>query len=243
MLVACLIQHNAFAQTATSASPMSAQDKQAIEEVIKQYLMKNPGVIRDAMVALQAQEEAEQQKQASIALKSMRAELEADKASPVAGNAKGDVTVVQFYDYNCGYCKKVAPSVVELMKRDPGVRVVYKEFPILSEQSLFASKAALAAQRQGKFTEFHFALMTSPRADEATIKSISQKLKLDYNKLQKDMKDPAWDAELQKNHRQGSALNINGTPAFIIGDRLIPGAADVNQLIGLVQAERQKQVK
>lgn len=244
MLAACLIQHSASAQTAAPQSTqVTTQDKQVIEEIVKQYLLKNPGVIRDAMVALQQQEEAEQQKQSAAALQAMKGELDADKASPVGGNAKGDVTVVEFYDYNCGFCKKAAPDLAELLKRDPNVRVVYKEYPILSEQSLYASRAALAARRQGKFNEFHVAMMASPAANEATVKSVSQKLKLDYNKLLKDMKDPALEDELRKNQRQGTALNINGTPAFIVGDRLIPGAADANQLIGLVQAERQKQQK
>ena len=158
--------------------------------------------------------------------------------SPVGGNPHGDITVVEFFDYNCGYCKKVSGGLKELAARDPNVRIVYKEFPILSQESTAAAKAALAARRHGKYEEFHYGLMAAEKTDDAAIQTLATKLGLDYSSLNKDMADQKWDAQLARNHQLANALGINGTPAFIIGDSLIPGAVDAEKLISLVNAER-----
>ena len=229
-----------FAVHGQAANPLL--DRAAVENIVKEYLLKNPALIRDAMAALQAQEEAEREQLVAGALKSFRAELDAETDAPVGGNPKGDVTVVEFYDYNCGYCKKVAPVLTALLKRDPGVRVIYKEYPILSPQSMVAAKAALAAQRQGKFVAMHEALMLAPGTDEATVKALSVQIGLDHDRLQKDMQDPLLERAIRRNHGQAGAMNINGTPAFIIGERLIPGAASLEQLLDLVKIERDRQL-
>jgi len=145
-----------------------------------------------------------------------------------------------FYDYFCGYCRKSLPSLQPLVANDSGVRIVYKELPILSPQSFVAAKAALAAQRQGKFSEFHQALLESDSASDEAIKAISDKLHLDYAKLQKDMNDPEVAAIIDRNQKLATALGIEGTPAYLVGSQIVPGAIDADSLARMVTIERSK---
>tara|TARA_R110002110_G_scaffold2863_6_gene14444 strand:+ start:2746 stop:3591 length:846 start_codon:yes stop_codon:yes gene_type:complete len=225
---------------ATTADPIPPELRRAFEGVVRDYLLKNPAIIREAMEVLQAQEEAEKQAAAAQALKQYRAELLQNADSPVGGNPKGDITVVEFFDYNCGYCKRVAPAVAAVLRNDPNVRVVYKEFAILGPQSIVAARAALAAKRQGKYREFHDAMMSAEQADADSVTATARALGLDYAKLVKDMEDPAINAQLERNYRLATALGINGTPAFVIGDRLVPGAVDETALMEIIAAERAK---
>jgi len=158
----------------------------------------------------------------------------------VGGNPKGDITVVEFFDYNCGYCKRVAPTVSAVLNNDPNVRIVYKEFAILGPQSLVAARAALAAKRQGKYHEFHDAMMSAEQADGDSVTATARALGLDYEKLVKDMEDPKITEQLERNYRLATALGINGTPAFVIGDRLVPGAVDETTMMEIIAAERAK---
>jgi len=221
---------------ATSAE----NDVDAIEKIVRNYLMKNPAVIREAMQALQAQETKEKQERAANQMKELRSEILFDPGSPVAGNAKGDISIVVFFDYNCGYCKHTLPQLQSVSRNDPLVRIVYKEFPVLGPKSTFAAKAALAAARQGKYVEFHDALMTAEVIDEVSIKSISKTLGIDHSKLQKDMADPEIDEQITRNQRLAESLEISGTPAYVVGDQMIPGAIDAETLTRFVQNERNK---
>jgi protein-disulfide isomerase len=234
-----LLPVTASAQGSSAASSVSPEQRKAFEGVIKDYLLKNPVIIRQAIQALQAQEEADKQAQASAALKTHKDQLFYDKTSPVAGNPKGDITIVEFFDYNCGYCKRAAPTLKAVMKQDPNVRVVYKEFAILGPQSIVAAKAALAAQKQGKYKEFHEGLMMG-QSDENSISALTNLLGMDYKKLREDMKDPKIQQVLQKNYQLATTLGINGTPAFVIGERLIPGAVGVDALTQIIKEERAK---
>lgn len=221
-----------------SAATPAENDVDAIEKIVRNYLMKNPVVIREAMQALQAQELKEKQERAANQMKELRSEILSDPGSPVGGNAKGDISIVVFFDYNCGYCKQTVPKLQSISEKDPLVRIVFKEFPVLGPQSTFAAKAALAASRQGKYVEFHNALMTAERTDEDSIKNISKTLGIDYSKLQKDMADPQTDEQITRTQRLAGSLDINGTPAYIIGDRIIPGAIDAESLTRFVTIER-----
>lgn len=225
---------------ATKADPLPPELRSAFEGVVRDYILKNPAIIRDAMQLLQAQEEAEKQAAAAAALKQYRGELLQNAHSPVGGNPKGDITVVEFFDYNCGYCKRVAPTVAAVLKNDPNVRVVYKEFAILGPQSIVAARAALAAKRQGKYHEFHVALMAAEQADENAVAATARALGLDYAKLVKDMQDPAINEQLERNYRLATAIGINGTPAFVIGDRLVPGAVDERAMMEIIADQRAK---
>lgn len=225
---------------ATKADPIPPELRSAFEGIVRDYLLKNPAIIREAMQVLQAQEEAEKQAAATAALKQYKSELLQNSESPVAGNPNGDITVVEFFDYNCGYCKRVAPTVAAVLKNDPNVRVVYKEFAILGPQSVVAARAALAAKRQGKYYEFHVALMSAEQADENAIAVTARGLGLDYAQLVKDMEDPAISEQLERNYRLATAIGINGTPAFVIGDRLVPGAVDEQAMMEIIADQRAK---
>jgi protein-disulfide isomerase len=235
-----LIAVSPLGVSSASAQDVSPAQRSAFEGVIRDYLLKNPVVIREAMQVLQQREKAEKQALAARALKQYRSELLHDVSSPVGGNPKGDITIVEFFDYNCGYCKQVAPAVNATLKNDPNVRIVYKDFAILGPESVFAARAALAAKRQGKYREFHEAMMAAERADAGAVNALAAQLGLDLEKLLKDMQDPAITRILERNYQLASALNINGTPAFVIGDRLVPGAVDAAALAEIIAKERAK---
>lgn len=215
-----------------------ALQRESIEQIVHEYLLKNPAVIREAMQALQAQEEIEKRQKVADNLKALESDLYRDPGSPIAGNPNGDITIVAFFDYNCGYCKKTLPALQSLISKDHSVRVVYKEFPILSPDSQIAALAALAADKQGKYTAFHQGLMESERAGSEAIKGISDRLGLNYDTLQHDMNDPGISEALNRNFRLASALEIQGTPAYIIGGQIIPGAIDADSLAQVVSNER-----
>ena len=218
----------------------TAAERKAIEKIVREYLLKNPAVIREAMQALSEQEAKEHEMSLAKNLKSLASDIYGDETSPVAGNPKGDVTVVVFFDYNCGYCKKTLPDLDGLLKKDPQIRIIYKEFPILSPDSQLAAQAAMAAAKQGKYLEFHNALISADSATEASIRTISKALKLDYVKLQTDMKDPKLNEALLRNNSIASQLGIEGTPAYIVGDQIVPGAIDAVSLGKIVASERAK---
>lgn len=227
-----------------TSSPVQISDEQreTIETVVREYLLKNPSIIREVTEALQQQEAKEKQTRAASGLQALKSDIYADLDSPVLGNPKGDVTVVVFFDYNCHYCKSTVPGLQDLLKKDKSVRIIYKEYPILGVQSLIAARAALAAKRQGKYAEFHQALMSSKAINIGVVKATSARLGLNYAKLRQDMDDPQVTESLQRNIRLANSLEISGTPAYIVGGRLIPGAIDATALAQLVSDERAKLV-
>jgi protein-disulfide isomerase len=213
-------------------------EKERIESIIREYLLKNPSIIREAMQALQAQEARERAERSANLMKELRKEILFDPDSPIGGNASGDISIVVFFDYNCGYCKQTLPQIQSVLQSDTLVRIVFKELPILGPPSTFAAKAALAAARQGKYVEFHKALMMAERTDENAIRNISETLGMDYPKLEKDMADPQIAELIMRNLRLATSLDLNGTPAYIIGNQIIPGAIDAESLIRVVTIER-----
>lgn len=224
----------------SSAENLSETQKAAIENIVRDYLLKNPSIIREALQALQVQEANEKQELAASNLKRLNKEIFGDPNSPTAGNKDADVSIVAFFDYNCHYCKQSLPELNNLLTKDPSLKVIYKEFPILSPTSQLAAKAALAADRQGKYLEFHNALLSAEMINDEVIKNISDQLGLNYDTLQKDMNDEKINEALSNNYNLAAALNIQGTPAYIIGTQLIPGAIDINSLTNIVKAEREK---
>ncbi|MFV3128634.1 DsbA family protein [Niveispirillum sp. KHB5.9] len=225
------------------ALPVSAADKPldkaAVEQIVRDYLLANPEILLEAMEALEKKQQAEGDKAVTEALKSNRTALEQSAMSPVGGNPKGDVTLVEFFDYNCGYCKRTHPERSAAVKGDGKVRIVYKEFPILAPSSKEAAKAALAANKQGKYEAFHTALMTHEgRLDSDAIRATAKEVGLDLKKLEQDMGDPAIEAEIKANMELARKLNIRGTPGFVIGDTVVPGAIETDQFIALFNATR-----
>ncbi len=213
----------------------------AFERRVRDYLLKNPEVIVEAVQRLEARRYATEESEVQAVLKSRADEVFRDPASPVVGNPDGDVTVVEFFDYNCPYCRKVAGVVQEVEAGDSQLRFVYKEFPILGPNSVFAAKAALAAHRQGRYAEFHKALMQARgAADQTSVVRMAAELGLDETRLKADMADPAIQSALDRNLDLARALRIAGTPGFVVGDEILRGATDVGTLRKLVDKARNK---
>lgn len=216
----------------------SGPDRNAIEGMVRDYLLKNPEVIEEAIRLLRAKRQEEERKRAEAAIQENGEALRAHPLSPVSGNTGGDVTVVEFFDYRCGFCKRALPAVTALLKEDANVRVVWKEFPILGPVSLFAARAAMAADRQGKYYPFHLALMKEPELSEGKVLEIAVGTGLDLERLRRDMEDPAIQAYLDETQALARKIGISGTPAFVVGSRLVPGAVDAARLLELVAAAR-----
>jgi protein-disulfide isomerase len=227
------------------AAPASAQqnetltDQARMEQIIHDYLMAHPEVILEAVDNYQKQQEkAATQKQAQ-ALIDRRQELQHTPDDPVIGNPNGDVTIVEFFDYRCPYCKTVAPAFIELYEKDGKARFVLKEFPILGPDSEFAAKAALAAQKQGKYRDLHLAMMAfKGKLTSDDVRLLATKVGIDVPKLEKDMQDPAIAEAISRNYALAEALGIKGTPAFIVGDELVPGAISVEEMQRRIAAVR-----
>ncbi len=237
-----------FAATLTAAAaPGHAQDKrsftpqqqQEIERIVRDYLKTHPEVIIEAAKALEAKEQEAQQQRVKAAIDANRDKLINDPDSPVMGNPKGDVTVVEFFDYQCPYCKKMTAPLNDAMAKDGKLRVVFKEWPVLGPESLIAAKASLASQKQGKYKEFHNALMdTKGRLNETVIMSIAEKSGLDIKRLKKDMDAPDVQDELKQNQALAATLQLEGTPAFVIGSQMAPGAISADTLKDMIDAAR-----
>ena len=224
-----------------SSTAIVAQDlsKDQMQELVLQTIRDNPEIVMEAIQALQAREEQAQADHAQAVLSANRAALDNDPNAPVLGNPDGDVTVVEFFDYNCGYCRRTFSDVHALIKADSNLRVVMREWPILGEESVYAARAALASRAQGKYEEFHNALMSfEGRANETSVGIIAVELGIDIEKLKRDMEAPEVVAHIQTSLQLTQALNLNGTPAFIFGNQLVPGAIELEQMQALVAQSR-----
>jgi len=223
---------------AGTAADESTTHRAATAQVVRAYLLEHPEVIREALGVLQQREAAAEATAKKQALATHRNELLTEPSSPVLGNPSGDVTVVEFFDYRCGYCKRVSPAVASLLAADANVKLVLKELPILGPDSWLAAKSALAAHKQGRYAAFHKGLLETPTIDATAIDALAASQGLDLDKFKADRDDPATTAALEKNQHLAGALGINGTPAFVIGDRLVPGSANAATLGELVAAVR-----
>ncbi len=217
-----------FALSSPFTMPVSAKtfddaDKTAIQSIVKDYLLKNPEVIREALIELERRTaETEKNRQKKLVAENQEL-LTNPKYSHIEGNEKGDITVVEFFDYNCPYCRQSLKDIEKLIKADKNVRVVLKEYPILGKASTAASIAALASRKQGKYMEFHTALLTAKgRINDEQITSIAKSVGLDIDKLKADMKSADVLEAHKKNMEVGQKLGINGTPTFIFNDQVIP---------------------
>jgi protein-disulfide isomerase len=223
------------ATTATETKSSSTLSQEPSEAAMERYIRAHPEVIEQSLQGLLAKREAELKERQKAALATKQNELLHDPASPVSGNPKGEITLVEFYDYRCGFCKRAASAVTELQKKDRRVRVVYKDFPILGEPSELAAKAALASQVQGKHQAFHEALLAShaDMSKEAILK-IAVNVGLNARRLEADMADPKWQAVIDKNRALARELGISGTPGFIVGNELVAGWLDLKGLKELI---------
>ena len=225
---------------AVIAAEFSDEQRSEMGDIIKDYLLKNPEVLRDALQELQRREEVAEAQRAEKALTENAANIFRSEYDLVVGNPNGSVTMVEYFDYNCGYCKRALPDVLKLIDDDKDLRVVLKEFPILGPGSIFAARAALASRKQGKYWEFHLAMLEQRGAiNEAKVLKAAEKVGLDVEKLKADMEAPEVEKAISINMGIARELGINGTPAFIVGERIIPGAVGYRTLAGTVAEVRE----
>ncbi|MCW3473116.1 DsbA family protein [Limobrevibacterium gyesilva] len=237
--------HAAPAQsTATqgaAAGSFTAQQRQEIVDILRAALKADPSILRDAIETLQADEGSRQEAAAQAAISSMADALTRTPGDPVAGNPAGDVTVVEFFDVRCPYCRRMQPVMAELLRKDRNIRVVYKDIPILGPASVMGAKALLAAQRQGGYLKLFEVLMSGPpNVDQDSLRAAAIRVGLDWDRLQRDMADPAIQARIDANLQLAHALQIQGTPAYVIGGRLLPGAVELAELQDAVALARKR---
>jgi protein-disulfide isomerase len=232
-----LIALPAAAQTGKSS--FTPTQRREIVDIIRDALRTDPTILRDAIMALQATESEQDAKGAASVIAGLQDVLLRTPGDPVAGNPDGDVTLVEFYDVRCPYCRRMLPVVDDLIRRDRNVRVVYKDIPILGPDSVVAARAVLAAQRQGAYMGLREALMTgTANIDEGVVKAAALKLGLDWSRLQRDMEDSAIKDRLDANLKLAHQLSIQGTPAYVIGEQLLPGAVSLADLQDTVAQAR-----
>jgi len=232
-----------LATTALLMLPIAAtadgMDEDRIKELVLEAIRENPGIVFEAAQLFEQQQQALQAQAAAQVFDTEKATLENDPNAPVLGNPDGDITVVEFFDYNCPYCRRVKPEMEALLAADPNVRVVYREWPILGDGSVFAARAALASRNQGKYEEFHWAMMQlKERAEEASILRTAEDIGLDVAQLRRDMNGPEIEEHIQTSMRLAQSLGFSGTPSFVIGDSLAPGLIQADQMIELVDQAR-----
>jgi len=217
--------------------------RRAIRELVRETLRENPEIVLEALRILrdrQQQAEAEARRQAVV---EHRDALFADPDSPIGGNPEGDVTIVEFFDYRCPYCRAAAPRVRALLEQDGRIRMIYKEWPILGEDSVYAARIALAVHRTAPqlYERFHTRMYELETVDREAVRRVVRELGLDPGVLERRAKeDPDIERELRKVARLADALGISGTPAFVVGDHLIPGLPDPGMLERLVEATRRR---
>lgn len=239
MRVSQMILAATFALALPEQSLSQDISEDRIKELVAETLRENPELVLEALQALEARQAEAQAATAASVLTKERSTLERDPNAPILGNPDGDVTIVEFFDYNCPYCKRAMPEVNALMAEDTNVRLVLREWPILSEGSAFAARAALASRQQDKYAEMHDALMTMRGKVEAeAVLRIAGEVGLDVEKLKIDMQSPEVEEHIATSMRLAEALGFNGTPSFVVGDRLIPGFVEKPQLVEAVTAAR-----
>lgn len=227
--------------SAAFAQGFSGEQREEIVSILREALRTDPTILRDAIGAMQEAQRAEQEGARRNALAASRDALFNNAADPVKGNPRGDVTIVEFFDARCTYCKTLYPSMQALLQRDRNIRVVLKDLPILGPNSVLASRALLAAQKQGKYEPLYDALLklrTEPT--EAVIQAEAQRAGIDWARLRRDMDDPAIQERLQANIALAQRLGLEGTPALVIGDALVPGAVELPELERLVAEARRR---
>ncbi len=230
LLIALVLPSAVLAQPA----PFTPEQREALGGIIREYLIKNPEVLQEAVTELQRRQQVAEQAGRAEVLTSQRARLENSPRDFVIGNPQGDVTMVEFLDYNCGYCKRAVADVKALIKADPKLRVVIKDFPVLGPGSVEASRVALAAKSQltgDKLYEFHTRLMERRgQANGESAKAVAKEMGLDMARLDKDLQSDEINTTLQENMGLGEKLGINGTPGFVIGNEVIAGAVGAEPL-------------
>ncbi len=227
----------------TPASAAEEMTEERVKQIIENHLKENPKMIMEALQAWQIQKKVEEQKEQQKAVKDNHDALFNEADDPVAGNKDGDVTIVEFFDYNCPACKMMLESIEAVLLKDKNVRVVFKEFPIFGKKSDDNAKVALAVYQlaPNKYFDFHAAIMRQKgKVDQDYMIRTAKNLGIDETKLKEEIKKPVYDEMLKKDRELAGRLKVRGTPAVIIGDVLIPSALDAASLERQVKAAREK---
>ena len=224
---------SASADKATAAAGMNANERKAVEAVVRAYILEHPEIIPEAVEILQKREAAKR-------LASTGSKMATPFPGAIAGNPNGDVTVIEFTDYNCGYCRASVADVQKLVDSDRNVRIVYREVPILSPTSRDAALWALAAAKQGKHKAFHDAMFSGARPDEQSIRAAAIKAGLDLNAATKFVASNEANAEVESNRAMMQQLGFSGTPTFVIGDQILEGALGYGALKSAVEKARKQ---
>jgi protein-disulfide isomerase len=231
-VVACLLAVPVW------AAEFTPTQRSEIVQIVRDALKNDPSILRDAVTAMQAEDGDRQQASSRAAIAAAKDTL-VDADDPTGGNPKGDVTIVEFFDTRCPYCRKLEPAMADLLARDHGVRLVYKDLPILGPASVLGSKALLAAERQNGYEKLRTAIMDGPpQTTKPMIQDAVVRLGLDWKRLEHDMESPAIQARIDANLKLARSLGIAGTPALVIGGDLIPGAVDLPELQKVVATTR-----
>jgi protein-disulfide isomerase len=240
-----------FAALAVAPAPAPAQalneaQRAEVVEILRRALREDPSILRDAVTAMQEAEERDRAEAGRAAIQRTADQLFRDAADPVRGNPRGDVTIVEFFDARCGFCKQLHHALEALIRRDANVRIVMKDLPVLGPNSVLAARALLAAHRQGRYAALQDALLTHRgEPTEAVLRDMAQRLGLDWARLRREMDDPAIQRRIETNQRLAQSLGIQGTPALVIAGaagpgtaQLVPGAVDLAQLERMVAEAR-----
>ena len=227
---------------ATAASAQSAFDdaqKKEIGQIVRQYLLENPEILLEVSKELETRQKLAEEKQREDTLVASAREMFHSPDDLVAGNPDGDVTMVEFFDYNCSWCKKGLPEVLSLIDKDKNLRVVMKEFPIFGGDSDYAALAALASKKQGKYWEFHLALLGHEgKLTRESVDEIAKAQGLDLEKLKADMQLPEIAQIIARNQKLAQDLAISGTPAFVIDSKVVPGYLPMDGLMAAIDEVR-----
>lgn len=237
-----------FTATPSAAASFDTDQKQEIEKIVKDYLLENPGIIRDVFGLLRAEDakreaadREERAEQAKKALVENKDELLNAKGQVVFGNPDGDVTLVEFLDYNCGYCKQAFASMIDLIDSDKNLRFIVKEWPVLGQPSMEAALVAMAVSKVApdKYWDFHKDMMTlRTRANKELALRVAEKLGISRAQLESHLEDRSLLKPIEENYRLAEALQLSGTPGFVIGDEVIPGFVPADVLIGKIKEVR-----
>lgn len=213
--------------SSNGAQALDANQKAQVERIVHEYLIKNPQILIQMTQLLQQQQMKSQQEKILNAIPDQAEKLFNMSSSPVSGNKEGSITLVEFFDYQCGHCRRMTSTIKALPEKHENLRIIHKTYPIFGAESEFASRAALASKMQGKFDAMHTALMEAqPPLDKKKVLDAAKAAGLDTKKLQKDMKAPEINEEISTNYELANALGIKGTPSFIISNPAIPASVE-----------------
>ncbi|MCK9917617.1 DsbA family protein [Microbacteriaceae bacterium K1510] len=220
---------------ATHAAEFNDGQRGEIEKIVRDYLIAHPEVLQEAMAELEKRQTAAEAEKHKDAVKEHAEALFSSPRQVVLGNPQGNVTFVEFFDYNCGYCKRAMDDMMALLKGDSNLKIVLKEFPVLGPGSVEAAQVAVAVRMQDKsgkkYLEFHQKLLGGRgQADRARALSVAKEIGLNMTQLEKDMQSPEVKTTLQENFKVAEALGLNGTPSYVIGDKVIIGAVGLPSL-------------